>query len=248
MPDPMQAGEGMAAAGQTAARWNLLPVALIVPDHRPEARAVHNAVAAGRSVTGHFPMRHMNGSTIGTEVWGCPVAAQGREGWDVLLLAADAREALQAREVGGLLDVLFPRSPVGLAIFDTRLRFQQVNRAPTAMNRLPASAHLGHRPSEVFPGVNSEQMEAAMRRVLVTGDPVVNFRRIGCMPADPDHERVWSCSYFRLEDAEGEPLGISASVIDVTAHEKSEREAAAGRQRLALLNEATLRAPPSMWP
>ncbi|WP_225097800.1 SpoIIE family protein phosphatase [Streptomyces sp. CoH27] len=276
MPDPMQAGEPMAAVGQAAAWWNLLPVALIVsdgtgritqwakaapellgyaarevigrhltdlalPDHRPEARAVHEAVASGRSVTGHFPMRRKNGSTIGMEVWGCPVAAQGGEGWDVLLLAADAREARQAREVGGLLDALFARSPMGLAVFDTELRFQQVNRALEAMNGLPAAAHIGHRPSEVLPGVNSEQMEAAMRRVLVTGDPVVNFRRIGRTPSDPDHERVWSCSYFRLEDADGEPLGINASIIDVTAEEKNEREAAAGRQRLALLNEATLR-------
>ncbi|MEU9537247.1 SpoIIE family protein phosphatase [Streptomyces mirabilis] len=220
---------------------------LVLPDHRREARAVHDAVAAGRSVTGQFPMRHKNGSTIGMEVWACPVAAQGGEGWDVLLLAADAREARQTREarqlreVGGPLDALFARSPVGLAIFDTELRFQQINRALEAMNGLPAAAHIGRRPSEVLPGVNSEQMEAAMRRVLVTGDPVVNFRRIGRTPASPDHERVWSCSYFRLEDAEGEPLGINASIIDVTTQEKSEREAAAGRQRMALLNEATLR-------
>ncbi|MER6979193.1 SpoIIE family protein phosphatase [Streptomyces carpinensis] len=275
MPDPTQAGEGVAAVGQTAAWWNMLPVALIVsdgtgritrwakaapellgyadgevigrdltdlvlPDHRPEAHAVHDAVAAGRSVTGHFPIRHKNGSTVGMEVWGCPVTAQSGEGWDVLLLAADAREARQAREVGGLLDALFARSPVGLAIFDTKLRFQQVNRALEAMNGLPAAAHIGHRLSEVLPGVNSEQMEAAMRRVLVTGDPVVNFRRIGRTPADPEHDRVWSCSYFRLEDAEGEPLGINASIIDVTAQEKNEQEAAAGRQRLALLNDATL--------
>ncbi|MFF4118892.1 SpoIIE family protein phosphatase [Streptomyces sp. NPDC001714] len=209
---------------------------LVLPDHRREARAVRDAVAAGRSVTGQFPMRHRNGSSVVTEVWGCPMAAQGGAGWDVLLLAADARAARQAREVGGLLDALFARSPVGLAIFDTELRFQQVNRALEAMNGLPAAALIGHRPSEVLPGVDSEQMEAAMRRVLVTGDPVVDFRRIGRTPASPDHERVWSCSYFRLEDAEGEPLGINASVIDVTTQEKSEREAAA-----ALLNEATLR-------
>ncbi|WP_316769529.1 SpoIIE family protein phosphatase [Streptomyces sasae] len=214
---------------------------LVLPDHRREARAVHDAVAAGRTVTGQFPMRHRNGATIGTEVWGCPVPAPGGEGWDVLLLAADAGEARRAREADGPLDALFARSPVGLAIFDTELRFQQVNRALEAMNGLPAAAHLGRRPSEVLPGVNSEQMEAAMRRVLVTGAPVVNFRRIGRTPASPDHERVWSCSYFRLEDAAGEPLGINATIIDVTTQEKSEREATAGRERLALLNEATLR-------
>ncbi|MER6357202.1 SpoIIE family protein phosphatase [Streptomyces sp. NPDC001634] len=214
---------------------------LVLPDSRREARAVQEAVASGRSVTGHIPVRHKNGSIVEVEVWACPITAQSGDGWDVLVLAADVRAARQVREVGGLLDSLFASSPVGLAVFDTELRFQHVNRTVEAMHGLPGSAHVGRRPSEVLPGVNSEQMEAAMRRVLVTGDPVVNFRRIGRTPADPDHDRVWSCSYFRLEDAGGKPLGISASMIDITAQQKSELEAATGRQRLELLNEATLR-------
>lgn len=214
---------------------------LVLPDSRREARAVQEAVSSGRSVTGHIPMRHKNGSIVEVEVWACPVAAQSGQGWDVLILAADVRAARQVREVGGLLDSLFASSPVGLAIFDTELRFQHVNRTVEAMNGLPGSAHVGRQPSEVLPGVNSEQMEAVMRRVLATGDPVVNFRRIGRTPADPDQDRVWSCSYFRLEDSGGKPLGISASIIDITAQQKSELEAATGRQRLELLNEATLR-------
>lgn len=214
---------------------------LFLPDSRPEARAVQEAVASGRSVTGHFPVRHKNGSTVEVEVWACPVAARSGEGWDVLVLAADVRATRQVREVGGLLDDLFASSPVGLAVFDAELRYQHVNRTVEAMHGLPGSAHIGRRPSEVLPGVNSEQMEEAMRRVLATGDPVVNFRRIGRTPADPDHDRVWSCSYFRLEEAGGKPLGISASMIDITAQQRSELEAATGRQRLELLNEATLR-------
>jgi PAS domain S-box-containing protein len=84
---------------------------LVLPDHRREARAVHDAVAAGRSVTGQFPMRHKNGSTIGMEVWACPVAAQGGEGWDVLLLAADARLFLPVRTPFGVVRVRsVPRS------------------------------------------------------------------------------------------------------------------------------------------
>ncbi|MGW7410789.1 PAS domain-containing protein [Streptomyces sp. NPDC054833] len=77
---------------------------------------------------------------------------------------------------------------MGLAVFDTELRFQHVNRTVEAMNGLPGSAHVGRRPSEVLPGVNSEQMEAAMRRVLVTGgrnswnSPVTAMERPPCSP------------------------------------------------------------------
>lgn len=83
------------------------------------------------------------------------------------------------------------------------------------MNGLPGARHVGRRLAEVLPGVNTEQMEAAMRRVLETGDPVVNFHRIAGTPAGPGRDRVWSCSYFRMEDRFGHPVGVSVSVIDV---------------------------------
>ncbi|MEV6113604.1 SpoIIE family protein phosphatase [Streptomyces sp. NPDC052109] len=209
-------------------------------DSDPMARTVQDSVASGRSVTGVFPVRHKNGRTVEVEVWACPIAAQVGPGWNVLVLAAEADAARQAREGGALLDGLFARSPVGMAVFDTELRFQEINRALEAMNGMPASAYVGRRLPELFPGVNSEQMEAAMRRVLITGDPVVNFRIVGRTPADPDHDRSWSSFYFRLENAVGKSLGISASIVDITAPGKDELETT-GHQRLQLLNEAALR-------
>jgi PAS domain S-box-containing protein len=216
---------------------------LVVLESRPAARLLRGALAEGRSITGMFPVRHKNGSTVELEVWLCPVSGQPGEEGKILGLAADARAARQARGVDALLDGLFARSPVGLAVFDTELRFRQVNPALEAMNGLPGARHVGRRLAEVLPGVNTEQMEAAMRRVLETGDPVVNFHRIGRTPADPGCDRVWSCSYFRMEDRFGHPVGVSVSVIDVTAHphQRADLDSAAGGQRLELLNEAALK-------
>ena len=213
----------------------------VLPQGLAAARSLREAVAAGGSGTGTFPMRHKNGSAVELEIWVCPATGQGSGPWGMLCLAAEAEAVRRARGAGALLDDLFARSPIGLAVFDTELRFQQINPALEAMNGVPGAAHRGRRLAEVLPGVNAEQMEAAMRRVLATGDPVVNFRRIGRTPANPDHDRVWSCSYFRLQDAADRPLGISASMIDVTAHQKDDLNTATGRQRLELLNEAALR-------
>lgn len=213
---------------------------LVLPDSSLAVRTVQDSVASGRSVTGLFSLRHKNGATVEVEVWACPVAAEVGPGWNALILAAEAHSARQAREGGALLDGLFARSPVGMAVFDTELRFQEINRAYEVMNGLPSSAHVGRRLPEMLPGVNSEQMEAAMRRVLVTGDPVVNFRSVGRTPADPDHDRSWSSFYFRLENAAGKPLGISASIIDITAQGETELEGT-GHQRLELLNKAAVR-------
>ncbi|WP_424534334.1 SpoIIE family protein phosphatase [Sphaerisporangium viridialbum] len=213
----------------------------VLPGERAAARALLEAVASGRSLTGSFPVRHKDGSTVDLEVWACPAAGYTGGRWGVLSLVADARWARQVHRASALVDGLFARSPVGLAVFDTDLRFQQVNPALEAINGVPGADHIGKRLTQVLPGLNFEQIEAAMRRVLATGDPVVNFRCIGRTPAEPDHDRVWSCSYFRLEDTAGRPLGISASVIDVPPHQREDLDTAADRQRLELLNEAMLR-------
>ncbi|MBA4863633.1 SpoIIE family protein phosphatase [Streptomyces sp. PSKA54] len=214
----------------------------VLPEGRAAARSLREAVAAGRSSTGSFPVRHKSGRTVQLEVWACPVAGAGRQGRDSMLwLVADAREAQSTHGGRALPEGWFSGSPVGLAVLDTDLRFQQVNPALEAMNGVPASAHLGRRLAEVLPGVNSEQMEAAMRRVLDTGEPMVNFRRIGRTPADPHRDRVWSCSYFRLDDRAGRPLGISASIVDITADQRDDVDSATARRRVTILNEATLR-------
>ncbi|MGV9288342.1 SpoIIE family protein phosphatase [Streptomyces sp. NPDC003719] len=214
---------------------------LLLPEDREAAQALSEAIASGRSVAGSFPVRHRNGSVVDLEVWTCPAAEAVSDGRGMICLAADARAARRARGAGGLLDGLFARSPVGLAVFDTELRFEQVNPALEAMNGVAAAGHLGRRLVDVLPGVNAEQMETAMRRVLDTGEAVVNFRRVGRTPATPDLDRVWACSYFRLDDPRGRPLGVSASIIDITAHQEDDAATSGGRARLELLNDAALR-------
>ncbi|MFD4261602.1 SpoIIE family protein phosphatase [Streptomyces sp. NPDC058534] len=215
-------------------------IGLVAPEHQEAGRDLRSAVAEGRSVTGSVPVRHKNGSLVELEVWACPMFGEAEGGRGLLFLAADARAAQKVRGAHALLDGLFAGSPVGLAVFDADLRFQQVNPALEAMNGVPREEHLGRRLGEVLPGVNSDQMEAAMRRVLVTGHPVINFRRIGRTPAS-ERERVWFCSYFRIDDPAGTALGVSASIIDVTAHQNGAPDTAVGRQRLEVLNESSIR-------
>ncbi|MEV8559079.1 PAS domain-containing protein [Streptomyces sp. NPDC051917] len=59
---------------------------------------------------------------------------------------------------------LIGRDLLVLVVFDTEVRIQQINPAMEAMNGVPATAHVGRRLPEVLPGINTEQMEAAMRR------------------------------------------------------------------------------------
>ncbi|MFE0700843.1 SpoIIE family protein phosphatase [Streptomyces sp. NPDC058872] len=208
---------------------------------RSLGRSLWERAVTGRGVMGTVTAWHHDGRPLELEIWATPVPARTRGGTTVLVFAADAHEARAIRGSSAVWDGLFARSPVGIGVLDTQLRFLRVNPALEAMNGLSEAAHIGRRLVEVLPGVNAADMEAAMRRVLEHGEPVLDFRRIGRTPADPDHDHVWSCSYVRLEDPDDRPIGLTATLIDITAQQQAELEAETGRRRLALINEATFK-------
>ncbi|MFE2506960.1 SpoIIE family protein phosphatase [Streptomyces naganishii] len=208
---------------------------------RSLGRSLWDLAVTGSGVTGAVTAWHRDGHPLELEIWAAPVPTRRRGGTTVLVFAAEAHAARSIRGSSAVWDGLFARSPVGIAVLDTRLRFLRVNPALQAMNGLPEAAHIGHRLVELLPGVNAADMESAMRRVLSTGEPVLDFRRIGRTPADPAHDRVWSCSYVRLEDPDGRPIGLAASLIDITAQQRAQLETEAVRRRLALVNEASVK-------
>jgi len=62
-------------------------------------------------------------------------------------LVDEARAAgAELREAYGMLDAIFDRAPVGLAMFHCKLRYMRINDRLAEINGLPAAEHLG-RPS-----------------------------------------------------------------------------------------------------
>ncbi|MFB7861339.1 MULTISPECIES: SpoIIE family protein phosphatase [unclassified Streptomyces] len=215
---------------------------LLHPDaDRSLGRSLWEGAATGRGVMGVVTAWHKEGRPLELEIWACPVPARHRGGTTVLVLASEAEAARRIRGSSAVWDGLFSRSPVGIAILDTHLRFLRVNPALEAMNGLSQAAHIGRRLVEILPDVNAADMERAMRRALDEGRPVLDSRRTGRTPADPDHDHVWSGSYVRLEDTDGRPIGLAATLIDITAQQQAQLEAEEGRRHLALVNEATLK-------
>ncbi|MEU8779731.1 SpoIIE family protein phosphatase [Streptomyces sp. NPDC048606] len=215
--------------------------AVLVPEANQElAEDLTRRVQAGETVVGTLPVRHRDGHRVPMEMWIVPAAdPQGRTG--AMLIAVETSEVLHMRDSLAALQSLFTQSPIGLATLGTDLRFLRVNDALARMNGVPAADHLGRRLSEVVPGVNAVALEATMRQVLERGTAVVDVRRTGRTPADPDHDRTWSCSYAPLLDVGGRPLGLIASLIDITESQRAHREVERARTRFALLAEAGTR-------
>ncbi|MEU6166791.1 SpoIIE family protein phosphatase [Streptomyces tanashiensis] len=219
-----------------------LAAPLLVPDaNRELAERLTDRVQAGETMVGTLPVRHRDGHTVAMEMWIVPAAdPEGRPG--AMLIAVETSEVLRMRENLAAMESLFTQSPIGLALLGPDLRFLRVNDALARMNGVPAARHVGHRLTEVVPGVNATSLEALMRQVLESGTAVVDARRVGRTPADPDRDHIWSCSYAPLVDrAERRPLGLIASLVDITESQEAHIEVERARHRFALLAEAGAR-------
>ncbi|MFD9518999.1 SpoIIE family protein phosphatase [Streptomyces sp. NPDC059979] len=218
-----------------------LGTSVLVPEANHElADELTRRVQAGETVVGTLPVRHLDGHRVRMEMWIVPALdPQGRMG--AMLIAAETSEVLHMRDSLAALQSLFTQSPIGLATLGPDLRFLRVNDALARMNGVSAAAHLGKRLTEVVPGVNAVALEATMQQVLDGGTAVVDVRRTGRTPADPEHDRTWSCSYAPLLDGSGRTLGVIASLIDITASQRAQADAERAQHRFALLAEAGTR-------
>ncbi|MEV6357795.1 SpoIIE family protein phosphatase [Streptomyces hydrogenans] len=235
---------------------------LLVPDaNRELADRLTRRVQAGETMVGTLPVRHRDGHMVPMEMWIVPAAdPAGRPG--AMLIAVETSEVLRMRENLAAMESLFTQSPIGLALLGPDLRFLRVNDALARMNGVTAAEHVGRRLTEVVPGVNAVSLESLMRQVLDSRTPVIDARRVGRTPADPGRDHIWSCSYAPLVDRatrpgagggpapadgaadaarSGRPLGIIASLVDITESQEAHIEVERARHRFALLAEAGAR-------
>ncbi|MFE7842484.1 SpoIIE family protein phosphatase [Streptomyces sp. NPDC057474] len=146
-------------------------------------------------------------------------------------LVSDATEAPGWDMSRTVLERMTARSPVGIAIVDTELRFVWSNAALERFGGGRAHERVGLRLAEVQPGLDAERIEAQMRQVLETGVPVLDYEHVGRVRSSPYRETAHAMSFTRLDDDHGRPIGVYYTVVDV-----SERHRA--RTRLALLDRA----------
>ncbi|MFD7861966.1 SpoIIE family protein phosphatase [Streptomyces sp. NPDC059783] len=195
---------------------------------------------SGEVWAGVFPVRHKDGSSRLLEFRNMRLQ-NDRGGYYALGLAADGDTLQQIERDLALFVRLVEQSPIGLAVLGRDLRCLAANPALERMSGLDATALLGRRVEETLPFLDPEAVESALRQVLTTGVPQVAREVTGRTVADPETERAWSVSLYRLEDSGGRVLGVAVSVIDVTDRNRAAAEAERARRRLALIADASVR-------
>jgi len=206
---------------------------LASPEDASQAAGVAEECETRESWGGLVGARHRDGHRV--EV-GLRVTAMSdtddRKAW--LVSAIDLSKAPTWAVSGEVLEGFLTRSPLGMAVLSPDLRYVWMNDTLERYGGVPRDQRLGRRMSESLPGLNTDALEAQMRRVLETGKPVVDFEYRGWTWADPHQEHAYSTSFFRLDDPEGNPLGVCYMGMDVTDRWRA-------RERLALLSEASAR-------
>ena len=121
-----------------------------------------------------------------------------------------------------LLAAFFSASNVGFCIVDRDLSYLAINNALAAINGMPAAGHLGRTVSEIFGGF-AAKIEPSLRRVLATGQPILNLEISGVLPSRVEVGH-WMAHYFPILDQNGHVKQVGALVVDTTKPKVLEQE------------------------
>ena len=113
------------------------------------------------------------------------------------------------------IETLYDTAPVGLTLLDRDLRYVRINQKMHEISGALADRDIGRTVREVVPQV-ADQVEPIYRKILETGEPVVNVPVTLPLSPDTGEMRHFLSSYHPVLDRHGRPVGINAVIQDVT--------------------------------
>ncbi|MFC4031698.1 SpoIIE family protein phosphatase [Streptomyces polygonati] len=242
-------GDARRLLGYSAAEMVGRPAAALLEAPDDDMSAALTAAERARAEggwSGRVRVRHRDGHVLGLHLRVSPLAADDGEdgqeesagalgaGW--IVAAADRDQVGRSVWNAAASQSLLVRSPLVVIIWDPRLRYIWVNDATVEENRIPRERWLRRRIEDVLPGVlDTPPFEAVIRQVLDSGVPALGYEFSRRTPGDSPHRKhTYSISFYRLDGADGAPLGVIGLRADVTANRRA-------RARLDLLSEASTR-------
>nr|WP_309891380.1 PAS domain-containing protein [Archangium sp.] len=143
------------------------------------------------------------------------------------LLVAELAVRERMEESLALLDTFLNNAPIGLGFLDRDLRYLRINDALAALQGRTREENLGRTLHEALPHMASS-IEPLLRRVLETGEPLIDHELRGETPSHPGQQRHWRVSYYPVRTSNAGLVGVGAVVVEVTAERRAQEE----RERL----------------
>ncbi|WP_293148995.1 MULTISPECIES: PAS domain S-box protein [unclassified Microcoleus] len=120
-----------------------------------------------------------------------------------------------------LFDSFLQEAPAGFCIFDSQLRYVQINQFLAEINSLSPAEHIGKTFREILPEI-APMVEPLYEQILRTKQPLINMEMSAENPRNPGIMRHMTASYFPLLDKDGEAIGMGALVIDISDRKQAE--------------------------
>ena len=134
------------------------------------------------------------------------------------------------------IDGIYDSSPIGLCTLDKDLRYIRINENLARINGFPAIKHIGKTPREIIPTM-SEKIESMAKKTLKTGRSIMGVEMEGITPSMPGVLRTWIVQSVPFKDIDGNVIGISFSVLEITEMKKAQKELFETVKKLKLSNE-----------
>ncbi|MFB7357525.1 SpoIIE family protein phosphatase [Streptomyces gardneri] len=148
-----------------------------------------------------------------------------------LVLGAPRFLVSQWRQGHAFMRELFLQDRIGLAVLDKELRLVRTNTHLLPYSGVPGELY-GVRLADFLREADARVIDARLREVLTTGVPLVAVDVQVHTQVEPGAGRIMALSAFRLQEANGLVMGVTALFVDVTEQRLS-------RRRLDLLHRAT---------
>ena len=159
-----------------------------------------------------------------------------RERIELERLAAES--AVHERgKASALVDTLLDAAPLGFAFVDQNLRYVRVNETLAAIAGLRREDMIGRTIREVVPTV-ADQVEPLYRHVIETGESIVGREVVGPRPSNPGKTGHWLANYYPVRNAQGDPIGVGAALLDVSERRRMESELLLSEERYRLVARA----------
>jgi PAS domain S-box-containing protein len=162
-------------------------------------------------------------------------------------LATLEREGAQLRRAVLDLEALVERAPLGLGVLDRDLRYVRLNQLLADINGLAIEEHIGKTLHDVVPDI-AQTAEARLRTVMRTRTASVGLVFKGVTGAQPAVLRTWRESLYPLQGHDGEVLGVTVAVEDITEQQRlmeALRDSQLREQRRARELESLMHAAPA---
>jgi PAS domain S-box-containing protein len=118
------------------------------------------------------------------------------------------------------LQLIYDTAPIGLAFLSPDCRYLHINQRLTEICGISIEGHLGRTVRECVPAL-AESVEAIVRSIMATGEPVTGIEVAGQRPDQID-DRAWITYWHPVRGPDGKIVGVNVAAEEITERKRVE--------------------------